>query len=111
FAVKRKSTGFPCFSMARYRYRHLPTDLDLCFVDPDRATMRSAELAQPLLNERCIGKDPAIDGAVVHFEAALAKHLFQVAVAQRISQIPSHGLHNQPCLEMSPFEIILRLAL
>ena len=35
--------------------------------------MRFAELAQPLLDVRCIGEDPAIDGAVVDLEAALAE--------------------------------------
>ena len=43
--------------------------------------MRLSELAQPLLDERCIGEDPAIDGAVVDLEATLAEHFFQIAVA------------------------------
>lgn len=73
--------------------------------------MRFAELAQPLLDVRCIGEDPAIDGAVVDLEAALAEHFFQIAVAQRIAQIPGYCLHDQTGFEMASFEILLRLAL
>lgn len=52
-----------------------------------------------------------VDCAVINIKAALPKHLFQVSIAQRVAQIPGHGLHDQPCLEMPPFEIVLRLAL
>ena len=55
FAVSKKSTGFPCLSMARYRYRY-----------------------------RCIGEDPAVDCTMVDLEAALAEHLLEISVAERI---------------------------
>ncbi len=73
--------------------------------------MRPAKLAQPLFDDRRIGEDPPIDGAVVDLEAALAEHLLKISIAERVTQIPGHRLHDQPCLEMSSLEIILRLAL
>lgn len=73
--------------------------------------MRFMEPAQPLLDDRCIRGDPAIDGAVVDLEAALTKHFFQIAVAQQIAQIPGHRLNDQPGFEIASFEIVLRLAL
>ncbi|MOA17720.1 hypothetical protein D3C78_1379870 [compost metagenome] len=73
--------------------------------------MRFAEPAQPLPDDRCIGEEPAINGAVVDLEAALAEHFFQIAVAQRIAQIPGHRLNDQPGFEVASFEIVLRLVL
>lgn len=67
--------------------------------------MGLSEPAQPLLDHRRIGQDPAIDRAVVHVETALLEHFFQIAVAQRIAQILGHHLNNQPRLELPPFEI------
>lgn len=58
-----------------------------------------------------LDKDPAVDRAVVYFEAALLEHFFQVAIAQRVAQIPSHRLHDQSRFEMSPLEIVFQLAL
>jgi len=44
-------------------------------------------------------------------EAALAEHLLKISVVERIPQITCHCLHDEPCLEMPPLEIVLRLAL
>lgn len=46
--------------------------------------MRSAELTQLLLDDRCIDENPAIDYTVVDIETALGEHLFQVSIAERI---------------------------
>jgi hypothetical protein len=44
---------------------------------------------------------------VVHRQAALHKHLLDVAVAQRITQIPADGLQDQRCLEVPAPEVVL----
>lgn len=43
----------------------LAADFEVGSIDSDRTTMR----AQPLLDHRCIGKNPAVDRAMVHFES------------------------------------------
>lgn len=40
-----------------------------------------------------------IDSAMVHFETALPEHLFQVSIAERIVQVPSHCLNIATALE------------
>jgi hypothetical protein len=89
----------------------LASNFDVGFINPDRAAMGSAKLAQPLFKHGRLGPNPTIDGAVVDLEAALSQHLFQVAIAQRLAQVPGNRLNDQPCLEMPSFEIILRLTL
>ena len=48
---------------------------------------------------------------MVDLEAALTEHLLEISIAERVPQISGHRLNDEPCLEMSPFEIMLRLAL
>lgn len=72
--------------------------------------MGSAKLAQPLLDDRRIGKDPSIDSTVIHFKAALSERFFQIPVAQRIGQMAGNGLNNGPCLEVPPLEPRVRAA-
>jgi hypothetical protein len=69
--------------------------------------MRSPKLAQPPLDHRRVGQDPATDRDVVDLEATFPGHFFQIAIAERIAQIPGHCLHYEPCLKMPAFEIIL----
>jgi hypothetical protein len=64
----------------------------------------TAELAKPLLDHWRIGENPAVDRAMINFEAALAEHLFKIPVAGRTAKIPSHRLHDQPCLEVPPLK-------
>jgi hypothetical protein len=42
--------------------------------------------------------------------AAIQEHFCQVPIAQRITQVLGDCLENQPSLELSAFEVILRLA-
>ncbi|AHG50135.1 hypothetical protein RLEG12_00610 (plasmid) [Rhizobium leguminosarum bv. trifolii CB782] len=35
-------------------------DLDVGLIDPDRTAMRSAKLAKPLFDQRCLSENPAI---------------------------------------------------
>src|SRR5918998_69654 len=60
-----------------------------------------------MLDQRRIGQDPAIEGAMVHRQAALPKQLLDVAIAQGIAQIPGDGLQDQRRLEMAALEVVL----
>jgi hypothetical protein len=86
-------------------------DLDVGLVNPDQTAMRPAKLAQPVFDHRRLSEDLAVDRAVVHVEAALAKHFLKVPVAERMGQIPSDRLYGLPCLELPPLEIVFPLAL
>ncbi|MFM2282032.1 MAG: hypothetical protein RLZZ444_4263 [Pseudomonadota bacterium] len=50
--------------------------------------------------------DAIVDRAVIDLEVPLAKHLFQIAVAERLAQVLGNCLSNPPCLEMPAFELI-----
>src|SRR5699024_2632928 len=86
-------------------------ELDIGLINPDRAAMGSTKLPQPFLDDRCISQYPAVDRAMIDLEAPLAKHLFQVTIAERVAQAPGNRLYNQPGHEMPALDIILRLAL
>lgn len=81
-------------------------DLDVSFVNANRTAMGSAKLAQPFLDHRQVGKDPSVDRAVIHCEAAVSEDLLQIAVAQRIAQVLVNGLNSEPTIEMPPFEVV-----
>ena len=68
----------------------------------DRA-MRLAERPQPALDQRRVGQDPAIEGGMVHRQAALQEQLLNITVAERIAQIPRDGLQDQRGLEVPAF--------
>ena len=46
---------------------------------------------------------------MIHLEAALQKQLLDVAIAQRIAQIPAHCLKDQRGFKLTPLEIVLGL--
>ncbi len=54
---------------------------------------------------RRAGLHPAIDGGVVHRNAALFQHFLEVTVADAIPAIPPNGPKNDPAPEMPPLEI------
>ena len=60
--------------------------------------------AQPLLQFGTVVLDPAPDGRVVRFQAALAEQLFDIAERERLPQVPAHSAKNQLGLGLSPFE-------
>ena len=60
--------------------------------------------AQPLLQFGTVALDPAPDGRVVRFQAALAEQLFDIAERERIPKVPAHGAQNQLGLSLSPLE-------
>ena len=60
--------------------------------------------AQPLLQLGTVVLDPAPDGRVVRFQAALAELLFAIAERERVPQVPAHSAQNQLGLGLSPRE-------
>ena len=89
----------------------LSSDLDVRFINPDRAAMGFAEGAQPALDQRGIGQNPAVEGRVVDLQAPLQEHLLDVTIAQRVAQVPGDSLQDQRCLEVPAFKVVLGLAI
>ena len=89
----------------------LAADLHIGLIDPDRAAMGPPKSAQPLLDQRRVSDNPTIACGIIDREAAFVEHLFQIAIAERISQMPRDCLHDQPGLELPAFEVVPRLSL
>jgi len=68
--------------------------------------MGFAEVPQPALDQGSVGQDPAVEGGVVHLQAALPEQLLNVTVAQGIAQIPGDRLQDQCRLEMAALEVV-----
>jgi len=51
--------------------------------------------------------NPAVNRGVIDMQSAFQHHRFQIAVAQRIPQIPTDAQENDVGLEMTPFERLL----
>src|SRR4051812_33212271 len=73
--------------------------------------MRLAERSQPSLNQWCVGQNPAVEGGVVHLDTALQEQLLDVAVAERVAQVPGARLHDQSRLKVPALEVVLGPAL
>ena len=56
--------------------------------------MGFAEGPQSLLDQGRVGQHPAVQGGVIDLQAALPEQLLDVAVAQRITQIPADRLQD-----------------
>ena len=88
--------------------RPFPFDLDVRFVHAPRwrkaatATMP----AQAPFDFRRVGLHPAIDGGVVHRNAALFQQFLEVTVADAVSAVPSDGPQNDLAPEMPPLEVM-----
>lgn len=52
--------------------------------------MPPAKLAQPLFDDRRIGEDPPMDGALVDLEAALAENLLEIQRCLSIGRRTGH---------------------
>src|SRR3954451_12386555 len=89
----------------------LAADLDVRFIDANRPAVWLAEGAQSLLDQGRVGQHPPVQGRVVDLQAALQEQLLDVAIAERIAQVPRDGLHDQCRLEVAALEIVLRSAL
>ena len=62
--------------------------------------------ADSLFKLRCVGLDPSEDRRVVDLDSAVEEHEFQIAVADREHQIPSHGPKDRLSCELPPLEAI-----
>ena len=89
----------------------LAADPDVGLVNANRPAMRLAKGPQPTLDQRRVGQDPTVHGGVVHRQATLEKELLNIAVAERITQIPADRLQDQRRLEVPALEVILGAAL
>ena len=79
-------------------------DTNVGFIDTPGLVGGFEMTAQPLLQFGTVALDPAPDGRVVRFQAALAEQLFDIAERERIPKIPAHGAQNQLGLGLSPLE-------
>ena len=83
----------------------LTADLDVGLINPDRTAVRLAELAQPLLDQRRVGEYPAVQGAVINLDPAFQEQLLDIAVAERIAQVPGDGLNDERSLVVPTLEV------
>src|SRR6266487_6091117 len=60
-----------------------------------------------LLQFRSIALHPAIDRGVIDVQTPLPHHLFEIAVAERISKVPAYTEQNDVGFVMTPFERVL----
>lgn len=100
-----------CFVYGPVRVALFAADLYVGLIDAHRAAMSPTKLTPPLFNHWRLGQNPTVDRVMIDLESALAKHIFPIPIVERITQIPTEGLHNQPCLGMSALEVIFRLTL
>jgi len=73
--------------------------------------MGLAEGPQSLLDQGRVGQHPAVQGGVVHRQAALPEQLLDVAIAERVAEVPRDRLQDQRRLKVPALEIVLRPAL
>src|SRR3954453_15289790 len=69
----------------------LPADPNVRLVVVPWPAARTQGAAHPLLELRDEALNPAVHGRVIHRDAAIGEHPFEVAVADRKLQIPAHG--------------------
>src|ERR1044072_10038279 len=55
----------------------------------------------PFVQDRSIVLDPACDSGVIYGQSPLRHHLFQIAVAERIPEIPAHTQDDHLIPEMT----------
>jgi hypothetical protein len=77
-------------------------DLDVGFVNASGVIGGFEMRLRALLQFGGIVLHPAIDGCLFHRESPFPHHLFEVAVAQRVAQVPPHAQHNDLGFEMAP---------
>ena len=77
--------------------RLFPFDLDVGFVHApgSRKAAWPTMPTQAPFDFRRVGLDPAIDGGVVHRNAALFQHFLEVTVADAVSAVPSDSPQNE----------------
>src|SRR4051794_25093684 len=73
--------------------------------------MGFAEGPQPALDQGRVGQHPAVQGGVIDLKAPLEEQLLDVAITERIAQLPRDRLQDERRLEVPALEIVLRPAL
>src|SRR4051812_11168274 len=102
------TSGVP---LARWACRKLwRSRISAMRTDP-QCGLRNVRSPQPALDQGRVGQHPAVQGGVVDLEAALEEQLLNVAVAERVAQIPRDGLQDQRRLEVPALEVVLGSAL
>src|ERR1700722_17408023 len=76
------------------------------FVHPPGAVAHSQMRADSLFKLRSVGLDPSEDRRVVDLDSAVEEHEFQITVADRKHQVPSHGPKDHLGCELAPLEAI-----
>jgi hypothetical protein len=64
-------------------------------------------MSAPFVQFRRITLDPAVDRRVIDVQSSLGHHLFEIPIAERIAQVPTHAQKNDVGLEVTPFERVL----
>lgn len=84
-----------------------PFHLDGGLIDPPGASGRlQIGMARPF-QLRSIVLDPAVNRRMIDMQPAFPHHFFQITLAQRIAEVPTHAQENGVSLKMTPFEGIL----
>ena len=105
-AARRKSIVCPRLSNRPIEIRPASLHPNVGFVHPPGAVAHSQMRAGSLFKLRCVGLDPSEDRRVVDLDSAVEEHEFQIAVADREHQIPSHGPKDRLSCELPPLETI-----
>src|SRR5258708_40138088 len=79
-------------------------DLDVRLIHAPGVGCRFEMRTTTLLQLWRILLDPTEDRGVVNMQASFQHHLFQIAVAESITQIPADAQHNHLRLKVTPFE-------
>src|SRR5690242_4387390 len=63
-----------------------------------------------LLDLWCILDDPAVEGGMIHRHSPLLHHLFQLAIRNRVGDVPANPPQNDLLGKVAPFELHLPLS-
>ena len=70
----------------------LALDLNIGLIQPPTMTNSLFVFTKGFFDARCIMHDPALNGTVIYSVATLLHQFLQVAIAERISDIPPDAL-------------------
>lgn len=98
------STVLPSLSTTRVVILACLPNYDIGFIYSIRSAGELQMGTNTLINLGRVSLDPSPDSRVVHFEATLVHHLFQIAVGELVSAIPSDTQKNNRRLKVPPFK-------
>jgi hypothetical protein len=82
----------------------LAFDLDVRFIQPPAVTHRPLAAAKRLFQLGAVLQDPTINRGVIQEDTTRLHHLFELAIAQRIGEIPTDTCEENRGLEGCSFE-------